>query len=87
MNVKMTGVGLEQEVREIVAKYLKVSISDVKLESSLDKDLGIDSFGKFELTFEIQGKYGTEISDDELLKIFTVRDIVQSINQATKGKS
>lgn len=72
------------EVRRIVADYLKIDGSKLKPESTFVQDLGVDSFGMFELTHEIQTKFNVQISDEELKNINNIGDVVSYI-KSKKG--
>lgn len=48
------------------------------------KDLGIDSLDLVDLVFALEEEIGTQFEDDELLKIKTVRDLCELIDEKTK---
>lgn len=77
---------IENTVIEILADRLDINRSKVQLDSDLANDLGMDSFGAVEITFELKDKFGIEIPQEEIGKIKKVRDIVEYIsNRLNKG--
>lgn len=74
---------LENKIKKIVAEHLKENPDSINTEGSLRKDFEIDSFGIFELVHEIQSTFKVQITDEELMKIDSIKDIVEFLN--TKG--
>ena len=72
----MTEQIFEQKVREILSKKLHVELNEIKLETRLAEDLGLDSFGAVELMFEIEEAFGLQIPDSDIEHVRTVRDVV-----------
>ncbi|MGQ9855361.1 MAG: acyl carrier protein [Fervidobacterium sp.] len=70
---------LESKVCEIIAEQLGVEVSDVKLEKSLTEDLGADSLDIVDLVMAFEDEFGVKISDQDLSKIKTVKDVVDAI--------
>jgi len=63
-----------------IAKMVKQRTGkDITLESNL-KDTGIDSLDLLDFIVEAEGIFNVEISDDELLKLQTVKDVVVAID-------
>jgi 8-amino-7-oxononanoate synthase/acyl carrier protein len=60
-------------------------IEKIKLDSKLEKDLGIDSFGALEALFSMEQEFGITISDRDFSKVRTVRDVVNQIDTTLKG--
>jgi acyl carrier protein len=70
---------MEQKVCEIIAEQLGVDLSDVTMEKNLMEDLGADSLDIVDLVMAFEDEFGVKISDQDLSKIKTVRDIVEAI--------
>ena len=70
---------IEKKVRDIIVDKLCVSEDDIKLESSLQGDLGADSLDTVELIMEFERVFDVSISDDKAEKIQTVGDAVKYI--------
>jgi len=61
-------------------------IEKIKIDSQLEKDLGIDSFGALEALFSLEQAFGITISDRDFSKVKTVRDVVNQIDAILKGE-
>jgi acyl carrier protein len=75
---------LESDVKAVIAGYVKKPVAEIKMDQPLREQLGVDSFGMFELTFEFQEKYKLEIPEEDLKKMLTGNDIANWLAQ--KGK-
>jgi acyl carrier protein len=54
---------------------------DVKMESKLSDDLGLDSLDTVEVTLGLEEKFGIDIDDSELEDVETVGDAVNLIEK------
>ena len=77
---------VEQTVKEILAKQLKIDTAKIKPEVLLAEDLRMDSFGALETAFELEDKFGIQIPNDVLYNVKTVKDIVDYIAEQTQDK-
>ncbi|PIQ88700.1 MAG: acyl carrier protein [Candidatus Omnitrophica bacterium CG11_big_fil_rev_8_21_14_0_20_42_13] len=84
MNKKNRTV-VEGKISEIISERLDIKKEDIKPESKLREDLGIDSFGLVELSFEVKDKFGLELKDQDFKSITTVNDVVDYIFNNMKG--
>ncbi len=75
---------IEEKLRQIISDRLEVRIEKITSESGLRTDLGIDSFGLVELSFEIKDKFGIKIEDADFPKLLKIRDAVEYIYNRTK---
>lgn len=69
---------IESRVKDILAK--KLGIDELTLESSLIKDLGLDSLDYIELIMAIEEEFHIKISDEYTESIFRIKDIVFYVN-------
>ena len=78
---------VEQTVKEILAKQLKIDTAKIKPDVLLAEDLRMDSFGALETAFELEDKFGIQIPNDVLYNVKTVKDVVDYIAEQTQDKS
>lgn len=68
-----------EQVKDALVESLNIDGGDIKLESNLKDDLGIDSLAAVELSLDLETEFDVEISDEELAALVTVEDIVKLI--------
>ncbi len=74
-------------IERLLASNGKLTWDQVKLESSLEDDLGLDSLDLIELQMTLEGQFQVEIPDEQAGKFLTVQDIVEFIFRTTQDKS
>ncbi len=62
-------------LRAILVDQLQVKAEDIKPESELIADLGINSLELADLVLACEEKFNVEIKDDEIRKFMTLKDI------------
>lgn len=72
-------MSIEEKIIEIIMEQLDVSKEECVPEASFMDDLGADSLDIVELIMAMEENFGIEITDDELLKIRTIRDAIDFI--------
>lgn len=70
----------QKRVIQIICEQLGVSQEEVALEALFIEDLGADSLDIVELVMALEEEYDTEISDDDVEKIRTVKDVISYID-------
>ena len=73
-----------EQVKDALVESLNIDGEEIKLESNLKDDLGIDSLSSIELALEIESEFDIKIEDEELMKLQTVQDVIDIINSKTK---
>ena len=68
-----------EQVKDALVESLNIDGEEIKLESNLKDDLGIDSVAAVELSLDLETEFDVEISDEELAALVTVEDIVKLI--------
>ena len=68
-----------EQVKDALVESLNIDGEEIKLESNLKGDLGIDSLAAVELSLDLETEFDVEISDEELAALVTVEDIVKLI--------
>jgi acyl carrier protein len=76
---------IEKIVKEIMADKLSKDIKEIRDNSILRDDLGMDSFSAVELIFEVKEKFGIDIPQEDFSKIKKVKDIIKYISNHTSG--
>ncbi|MBQ8980294.1 MAG: acyl carrier protein [Eubacterium sp.] len=67
------------EVKEILADQLDISIDDIEMTSSLTDDLGADSLDAIDIVMSVEDQYSIEVPDETIKTMKTVEDIVSFI--------
>lgn len=69
------------QVKTVLVEVMGVAESDVVESAYLIDDLGADSLDAVEISIALQNEFGIEVEDDNILKMHTVGDIVDYIEQ------
>lgn len=70
-----------EKVKEIIAETVNCEIEDIKLESSLKDDLGIDSLDAMEVSMALEEEFDLSIEEEALATFTTVENIVKYIDE------
>lgn len=73
-----------ETVKNIIVETLQCDADEVTMETNIAEDLNADSLDIVELNMAIETEFGMSISDEELVNLKTVADIVGFID-AKKG--
>lgn len=73
-----------EQVKEILARQLRVALEKVTLDAQIKKDLGADSVDILQLLMRLEDDYGIVIPDQELAKFETVGDVVAFLDSLKK---
>jgi acyl carrier protein len=71
---------MEEQLLEIISKYLKRDKNDI----NIDTKLTLDSLDSVELSLEIEDTFDIEFSDKELAEVKTIRDYIKIIKEKEK---
>lgn len=74
------GMNIKDLVINQIQKYTKVKVE----MGSLLKELKIDSLTLAELVFELEEQLKIRVSDDELMKIKSIKDVVELIEASDR---
>ena len=69
-----------EQVKEILARQLRVSPDKVTMDAQIKKDLGADSVDILQLLMRLEDDYDIVIPDQELAKFETVGDVVNFLD-------
>jgi len=66
-----------EKVVDVLKNYTEVAEKDIRPESLLVEDLGLNSVSYFSIVFDLEEVLGVEISDDAAAGLRTVGDMVK----------
>jgi acyl carrier protein len=69
---------LENEVRELLVTKFEVEEADVAFDASLD-DVGLDSLAQVEFGDLLGEKYDVKITDDEMMSLLTLGEVIETL--------
>ncbi len=75
---------VEERVKTVTARVLKIDANEIKPEHNFVKDLGAESVQSIELVASYEEEFGIEMDETEALCIQTVGDAVQYITKVCK---
>lgn len=64
-----------EQVKQDVAEYLQLDPASLTEYALLTEDLGVDSLTAIEMSIQLEGRYGIDISDEELAEVSTYGDL------------
>ena len=71
-----------EKVKEVIVNAANIDEDKIKLNASLESDLGLDSLDAVELGMALEEEFGITIDEDKLASFKTVEDIVNFIDNA-----
>lgn len=69
------------EIKQILAKQLRIDANTINDNSNIIEDLGADSIDLVELLMTIEEKKSIVVSDEDAVKLKTVKDVADYIEQ------
>ena len=73
-----------EQIRDFLVEQLRVKPEEVKMETDLAGDLGVNSLEFAELVYLCEEKFDIVIEDDDLRGFTTVGDIVNYLEEKQK---
>jgi acyl carrier protein len=77
---------LEERIKDIMSKSFLIERSRLTDDAALEKDLGVDSLGVFEMVINIEDEFDFELKDKEMLKFKLVGEAVQALKTAIESR-
>lgn len=77
---------IEQRVKKVVARQLKVNENEIKPESEFVKDLGAESIQSIELVALFEEEFDIEMDEQAALAVRTVGSAVEFIQKAIEER-
>lgn len=75
---------VEERVKAITARILKLNVDEIKLEDNFTADLGAESVQSIELVAMFEEEFGIEMDEDAALSVEVVGDAVKFITDVCK---
>lgn len=73
-----------EQIREVIVEVLDYPEEKITMDTSLEKDLELNSLELMSIVVELEDIYNEEIAQDELKKLLTVGDVVDYIASTQK---
>lgn len=73
-----------ETLRDILVEELQLDADEIKPESELANDLGINSIELADLVMLCEDKFDLEIEDDDIHKFITIADVVAYLEEHQK---
>ena len=65
-----------EKIKGVIVKQLGIAADEIKPESKLIDDLGVDSFDTLEIIIALEKEFETEITDEDASKFKSVNDLL-----------
>lgn len=78
-------MSVEQEVRSIVARVIKMPEERVSPDADLFKELGVDSLLGVEIFATLDKKYKIDLPEKKLDKVRTLNDVIALVKEKVNG--
>ncbi len=72
-------MSVEQRVKEVIARQLKVKMEDIQHDADFVHDLGADSMSSIELVAAFEAEFDIDMDEDAALSVKTVGKAVEFI--------
>ena len=74
-------MSVEDKVKEVISKQLKVDISEIKMDSEFVKDLGAESIQSIELVAAFEEEFDIDMDEDAALSVKSTGDAIAFIKK------
>ena len=82
----MNNKEIEQEIKALVAKIIKIDENKIDPNANLFTDLGVDSLLGVEIFAGLDKKYSLDIPEEKISAINTLNDIVRIVKELMEKK-
>jgi acyl carrier protein len=80
----MTRAELEEKIREMMAEMFELKMEQLKPDTKLFEELGLDSIDAVDLVVKVQKITGRRVDQADLRRVRTVKDVVDMVEQYLK---
>ena len=77
---------VEERVKAVTARVLKLDLAQIKLEHNFAADLGAESVQSIELVAMFEEEFGIEMDEEQALSVQTVGDAAEFIAKVCKAQ-
>lgn len=84
MAEQKTNEKIFKQFQKILAQKLKLKEQEIKLNSRLVDDIGVDSVDFWEIIAKIEQEFGIDVKDDDVKKVETVQDVITALGEKLK---
>ena len=68
------------KVKDILSDYIDMDSNEIKLETSLAEDLGLNSYEFMSVIGEIEEEFDVELDEREIVKLISIADLLDYIS-------
>ena len=68
------------KVKDILSDYIDMDSNEVKLETRLAEDLGLNSYEFMSVIGEIEEEFDVELDEREIVKLISIADLLDYIS-------
>jgi acyl carrier protein len=73
-----------ETLKNLLVEELQLDADEIKMESELTNDLGINSIELADLVLMCEDKFDLEIADDDIHQFVTIGDVVNYLESKSK---
>jgi acyl carrier protein len=86
MSINKTIMEVKERVINLLSEKLGYDKLEIKENQDFVTDLGTDSLDMAEIVMGIEDEFGLVISDDEIIQVKTVGDLIKKIENKRMGR-
>ena len=86
MSINKTIMEVKERVINLLSEKLGYDKLEIKENQEFVSDLGTDSLDMAEIVMGIEDEFGLVISDDEIMQVKTVGDLIKKIENKRMGR-
>ena len=73
-----------ETLKNLLVEELQLDADDIKMDSELTNDLGINSIELADLVMLCEDRFGLEINDEDIPRFVTIGDVVAYLEETVK---
>ena len=80
----LTENSIEEGLKKILAKELKIEVEDITSDSHIVDDIGVESAEMINLLYNIETEFNVEISNEEASKNLILKNMAKLVKEKIK---